>query len=84
VAQLDQVKGVELAVANALWVANDFKLLPEYDQRAQKLLSEARNLDFTTQPEQSRQLINAWVEEKTKHRIRDLLPRGYAMHASIS
>jgi serpin B len=48
-----------------------------------KLLPEARNLDFTGHPEQSRQLFNTWVEEKTKHRIRDLLP-GMPLSSSLA
>jgi serpin B len=33
-------------------------------------------LDFRGAPEPSRARINAWIEEKTNDRIRDLLPRG--------
>lgn len=78
--QLNKVEGVELSVANALWVSNDFQIHQDYVKRAQELLSEARNLDFNTQSEKSRQTINSWVEEKTKDKIKDLLPSGYTPH----
>jgi serpin B len=77
IAQLNKVEGVELSVANALWVSTDFQIHQDYVKRAQELLSEARNLDFNTQSEKSRQIINSWVEEKTKDKIKDLLPAGY-------
>jgi len=35
-----------------------------------------RGLDFINQPEQSRQIINQWVEEQTEGRIKDLIPEG--------
>lgn len=73
---LNKVEGVELSVANALWVSTDFQIHQDYVRRAQELLSEARNLDFNTQSEKSRQIINSWVEEKTKDKIKDLLPAG--------
>ena len=66
-----------MSVANALWVSTDFQIHQDYVKRAQELLSEARNLDFNTQSEKSRQIINSWVEEKTKDKIKDLLPAGY-------
>ena len=66
-----------LEVANAIWAQEDYELLDDYvstvrgDYRA-----EARNLDFTSDPDGSRETINAWVEEKTRGRIRDLLGPG--------
>lgn len=72
---LNKVQGVELSVANALWVSNDFAVHQDFVQRAQELLSEARNVDFN-QSETARHTINTWVEEKTKQKIKDLLPPG--------
>jgi serpin B len=78
--KLNKVKGVELSVANALWIANDFAVNRDFVGRAQELLAEARNLDFVNQIEQSRHTINSWVEHKTKDKIKDLLPPGYSAH----
>ena len=33
-------------------------------------------LDFRRAPEQSRRTINAWVEQQTRDRIKDLVPEG--------
>ena len=38
--------------------------------------ADAHALDFGSDPNGSRLLINKWVEEKTKTKIKDLLPDG--------
>jgi serine protease inhibitor len=79
--QLLKAPMVELSVANALWMPTNFPVHPHFVKRAQELLSEARNLDFSdAQAEQSRQAINLWVEAATKNKIKDLLPIGYMHH----
>ncbi len=66
-----------LSTANALWVQDKFPILPEYkDVTETYYLSTTENLDFKTQPEESRNTINSWVEEKTNDKIKDLLPQG--------
>jgi serine protease inhibitor len=69
------MNGVELSVANALWISTSFKVNPGFVQRAQELLSEARNIDFSSP--QAPLTINSWVEDKTKNKIKDLLSTGY-------
>jgi serpin B len=70
-------RGYQLTVANALWgqkghpFLNPFLTLVRDRYRAG--LSE---LDFQGNPDEARQVINTWVEEKTQDRIKDLLPRG--------
>ena len=39
-------------------------------------MADAQALDFERDPDGSRLLINQWVEEKTKTKIKDLLPAG--------
>ena len=66
-----------LSTANALWVQDKFQILDEYkDLTETDYLSKTENLDFVTYPEESRQTINSWVEEKTNDKIKDLLPQG--------
>ncbi len=66
-----------LEVANALWAQESFSLLQDYVNLVRERYdAAARNLDFVGDPEGSRQTINAWVEQKTRDRITDLLPRG--------
>ena len=67
----------DLAVANALWGQKGYGLLgdflklieKEYDGR----LSE---VDFVIATESARKTINAWVEEKTKDKIKELIKPG--------
>ncbi|MFA5249198.1 MAG: serpin family protein [Candidatus Paceibacterota bacterium] len=67
----------KLGVANALWVQKDYALLSDYvDVLKNYYGAGANNLDFKTAAEQSRGVINKWVEERTNNKITDLLPQG--------
>ncbi len=67
----------QFRIVNALWVHNDFKVLDDYLGIVEKYYSgNARNLDFVGQPEPSRLMINAWIEEQTSNKIKDLVPVG--------
>ncbi|MBN1268472.1 MAG: serpin family protein [Kiritimatiellae bacterium] len=73
-----QKKGtVQLLVANSLWPHTGYPFLPAYVN----LLKEhyrviVTPVDYVRAAETARQMINAWVEEKTKNRIKDLIPAG--------
>ncbi|MDC8451630.1 MAG: SMP-30/gluconolactonase/LRE family protein [Thaumarchaeota archaeon] len=70
--------GYSLNIANALWVDIHFPILDNYSQSLQKYYSaKSENLDFQKDTEGSRQIINKWVENKTAHKIMDLLPKEY-------
>ncbi len=70
-------KEYQLSIANALWMQKDYPFLKKYLKIMKKYYSgEANNLDFPKDPEGCRRTINKWVEEKTKERIKDLLPPG--------
>ncbi len=63
--------------ANSAWGQGGYPFLDEY------LLTLAENygagirlVDYTGDPEGSRQIINRWVEEATEDRIEDLIPEG--------
>ncbi|MDZ7795782.1 MAG: serpin family protein [Candidatus Marinimicrobia bacterium] len=65
----------EMKIANALWVQKKYQLRSSYVQTVKSAYSsEARELDFTEDPEESRNIINKWVSDNTAGRIRDLLP----------
>ncbi len=69
--------GVTLNTANALWAEKTYPFLQNYITTADQYYSaKTTNLDFLTKPEESRQIINTWVEEKTKNRIKNLIPEG--------
>lgn len=64
-------------VANALWVQKDYTLRKQYLEIVKEFYrSEAREMDFTGDAEGSRQTINNWISERTKERIKDLVPAG--------
>ncbi|MDP8264572.1 MAG: serpin family protein [Candidatus Aceula lacicola] len=69
--------GYELNIANALWGEKTYTFLPEFLNQTKEFYGGAlRNLDFLNETEKSRQIINAWVEEKTKNKIKNLIGPG--------
>ena len=66
-----------LRTANALWAEQTYPFLPDYITTASAYYGAATtNLDFIDHPDESREMINAWVEEQTEDRIQDLLQEG--------
>jgi serpin B len=72
-----QARKYQLTVANRLWGQKDYGFLPEFVQ-----LSEARygaglkEVDFIQAREEARQAINAWVQEQTRDKIKELIQPG--------
>ena len=73
-----QEKGdIELNIANALWVQDDYVFLKKFLYLIQSNYGTLLNLvDFKRACEPARKKINAWVEQKTKDKIRDLIKPG--------
>ncbi|MGB4773555.1 MAG: serpin family protein [Daejeonella sp.] len=64
----------KLSIANALWLQNDYKIVPGFLQVGySKYHAHAENVNFATQPEVAIKTINTWVEDHTNKRIKDLL-----------
>jgi serine protease inhibitor len=69
----ETAEAVELAVANSLWANQTAVFEPEFLNRSQHAYqAEIRNLDFARAGE-AVAVINQWVEEKTRDKIKDLL-----------
>ncbi len=67
----------DLKTANALWAEQNYEFLPDFFETVESYYKgKVTNLDFKTQAEPSRQTINAWVEDQTNNRIKDLIPKG--------
>lgn len=67
----------QLSTGNALWVQQDFTLLPDYISNVEKYYGgKATNVDFKLHAEESRQTINSFIEAQTMGRIKDLIPSG--------
>ncbi|NPV84326.1 MAG: serpin family protein [Candidatus Aminicenantes bacterium] len=70
-------RNYDLRTANALWAQKNYPFLPEYFQAVEKYYGgRVTNLDFVGDTENSRLIINRWVEEQTSNRIKDLIPQG--------
>ncbi len=76
-ASVAQQKGVELSIANALWSQKGHPFLPEFLQNAKdNYQANFNQADFKNEAEAARAKINQWVAEKTKEKIKDILPPG--------
>ncbi len=70
-------KGFRLNIVNAIWGQKDYKFLSDYlDLLAENYGAGLRVLDFISDPDQSREVINQWVSDQTEGRIKDLIPEG--------
>jgi serpin B len=68
---------VELAVANRLFGERTAEFDPAFIDLTSKFFrAPLQPMDFKTDAEAARKEINAWVEQRTKSRIKDLLPEG--------
>lgn len=73
----DRARGnAELNVANRLWVGREFPLQPDFVSAADHAFGAAPATVDYGKPEDARKTINAWVSEKTKEKIAELLPQG--------
>jgi serpin B len=70
-------KQVTLSLANRLYGQRGFGFSPEYLALLDRHYGAGlEQLDFGADPETARRTINAWVEEQTAQKIRDLLAPG--------
>jgi len=67
----------QLNIANSIWGQRDFEFKAEFlDVIAENYGAGLRLVDFVAAAEDARQQINAWVEEETQDKIKDLIPEG--------
>ena len=65
----------KLYIANSIWGQAGLTFNKDFlDNLALNYGAGIFPVDFITQPEEARQLINQWVEEATEGRIQDLIP----------
>ena len=68
---------VTLRIANAPFAQADLTLRPTYlEALAARFGAGLRLVDYIRDTETARRLINGWVDERTEHRIPELLVRG--------
>jgi serpin B len=69
--------GSQFLSANRLWVQQDFKTLAPFRDTLQNVYhAPAALVDFEHNAEAARAQINAWTDENTKGKIRDLFASG--------
>ena len=67
----------ELYIANALWPRTGLPLDAAFKKTVGSLYAAGLTpLDFLNAPEKARMTINAWVEQQTRDRIKNLVPEG--------
>ncbi|MHC4149904.1 MAG: serpin family protein [Planctomycetota bacterium] len=67
----------ELTVANALWGQQGYGFLAEFlDLIEASYDGNLNEVDFVNSPNAACRKINAWVEERTNGKIKDLIPEG--------
>lgn len=72
---LQKGNNFELYIANSLWPQHDYKFLDEYLSLTKKHYGiSITPVDFVNAAEATRKQINTWVEDKTKDKIKDLIP----------
>ncbi len=73
----DEAEPFTLRAANQLFGQDGFPFVDAYlELLARSYGADMGVVDFASQPEAARQLINGWVEEQTEERIVDLIPEG--------
>jgi serpin B len=67
----------ELTTANSLWIQQGHQWKKDYMELAtSRFHAGIFNVNFGTNPEGARRLINVWADKETRHRIRELMPEG--------
>ena len=67
----------ELYAANAVWPQTGLRVDPAFKKTVGGLYAAGLTpLDFRNAPEKARMTINAWVEQQTRDRIKNLIPEG--------
>ncbi len=73
----DDPDSFKLNISNAIWGQAGYPFSDDYlDTIAQSYGAGLKTMDFKTAFEKARQEINAWVEDETEQKIKDLLPPG--------
>jgi Serpin (serine protease inhibitor) len=76
-AKAGNIQGNELITANGLWVQKGLAIQPAFERTlADNYHAPATLVDFIANFEAARSQINAWTEEHTNQKIKNLFPAG--------
>ncbi|OIO65079.1 hypothetical protein AUJ68_03980 [Candidatus Woesearchaeota archaeon CG1_02_57_44] len=74
----------QLSTANAYWADKQYRFLQDYSHLLTTYYhAQASNVDFANDLEGSRKKINAWVEDKTRDKITELIREGDLPGATV-
>ena len=72
-----QQEGLHLSEANSIWPHRGYPLRADFIENLEQNFGvSVTPVDYVTQAEAARQMINAWVEERTAHKIIELIKSG--------
>jgi serpin B len=72
----EEERTIQLLTANALWWQAGYHFNPDYKQAIADFYGGAFNeVDFVGRPDEAVRTINAWVEDTTREKIKDLIRR---------
>src|SRR3972149_2631602 len=66
--------GYQLLLANALWAQKGESFLKEFLNLTSYYGAEYKQVDFVNESEKTLKKINSWIEDKTKNKIKGLIP----------
>jgi serpin B len=80
----DGERPFQLLTANALWGQQGCRFKPDFQEAIADFYDGALHVvDFQAQPDEAARSINAWVSDKTRAKIRELVRRGSIMDARL-
>merc|ERR1719402_2137687 len=65
-----------LETANNMYVQDGYKLVEKFTEKMRNFFNTEATLTDFAKSEEATKLINGWVEEKTRDKIKDLIPEG--------
>ena len=75
---LDSYEGIDkvpsVNIANAVWIQSGIKIIPAYEISLAEFSVEFGQLDFESDPVEACKVVNGWVYDATKGKIKDILP----------
>jgi serpin B len=79
--QIQESGGITLRAANSLWPQESYKFLDEYLFLTKSYYGvSVTPVDYVAASEAACKMINKWVEDRTEHKIKDLIQPGI-LHA---
>ena len=74
-------RGIQLEVANSLWLQKEYKFLPSYLSLVEKFYDSAIfSVDYINKRNIVRQKINNWIEKNTNYKIKNIITERFLNH----